>query len=201
VVDDFPSNSNKSKQEPPETAEKKVEKIASGVIKKQGIFRRMTSSFISRDLPDVKSYIILDVLIPAFKKAISDIIRNGIDMLLYGETDGYKRGGSPASRVSYRSYSDDRAPRSESRAINSRYGFSCEEIEFPTYGQAKDVLDRMYELLAMYKIVSIADFKELAGIEGSHTDNKYGWSDLAQAETVRTRDGYSLKMPRAMPIN
>lgn len=37
--------------------------------------------FISEDAGNIKSYVVLDVLVPAIKKAIADIVTGGIDML------------------------------------------------------------------------------------------------------------------------
>ena len=41
---------------------------------------------------------------------------------------------------------------------------------------------------------------DLVGITGQYTDNNYGWTNLRNAEPVRTRDGYMLKLPRAIPL-
>ena len=58
----------------------------------------------------------------------------------------------------------------------------------------------MYELLDTYGLVRVADLKDLVGITGSYTDNRYGWTSLRSAEIVRVRDGYMIKMPRAVVI-
>ena len=85
-MSEYKSNSHRSKNENRDN--KKVEKIVSGkarVKKKSGI-SKLKDNLISEDVDNVKSYAITDVLIPAAKKAISDIVTNGIDMILYGET-------------------------------------------------------------------------------------------------------------------
>jgi hypothetical protein len=41
----------------------------------------------------------------------------------------------------------------------------------------------------------------LVGITGNYTDNKYGWTDIRSASVNRTRDGYALKLPKALPLN
>ena len=90
---EYQSNSHKSKAERAEIAkaaeEKKVKKVVSGKVKtKKNDGRKLASMFISEDAADVKSYVIMDVLIPAIKKAISDIVTDGIDMILYGGKGG-----------------------------------------------------------------------------------------------------------------
>ena len=68
-------------------------------------------------------------------------------------------------------------------------------------GEAQDVLDRMDELMDTYGLVRVADLYDLVGITGNYTDNKYGWTNIRNAEIVRVRDGYMIKMPRAVPID
>ena len=59
----------------------------------------------------------------------------------------------------------------------------------------------MDELIEHYGIVSVADLYDLVGITGSYTDNKYGWTDIRTAQVVRVRDGYKIKLPRAIPLD
>ena len=58
----------------------------------------------------------------------------------------------------------------------------------------------MDEIIDMYGRVSVADLYDLVGITGNYTDNNYGWTNLASAEPIRVRDGYVIKLPKAMPI-
>lgn len=60
----------------------------------------------------------------------------------------------------------------------------------------------MDELIDMYGVVSVADLYDLVGITGNYTDNKYGWTNIRNAEPVRAMGGgYMLKLPKALPIN
>ena len=52
-----------------------------------------------------------------------------------------------------------------------------------------------------YGLVRVADLYDLVGITGSYTDNKYGWTNIRNVEPIRVRDGYMLKLPKAMPID
>ena len=90
MADEYKSNSHKSNEV---DERKKVGKVVKGKVKtkkKSGI-TKFTDVFISEDVSSVKSYIIGEVLIPAMKKALSDIVTNGIDMILYGESGVNKR--------------------------------------------------------------------------------------------------------------
>ena len=174
------------------------------VTKKKNEMSKLGGMFISEDASKVKSYILMDVLVPTIKKAISDIVKNGVDMILYGEV-GKSNKRTYASTVSYRDYYDN-GSRSVSRfddppRARTRAGYSFDDVILETRGEAEEVLSSMDELIETYGSVSVADMYDLVGISCEYTDNKYGWKNIRTAEPVRVRDGYMLKLPRALPLN
>lgn len=205
-MEDYKPNSNRFKDEQKskdvnKIEEKRIDKVVTGTVKtrKKSKFSKIADEFISEDAKNVKSYVFGEVLIPAIKKAISDIVTDGIDIILYGESRrGNKR--STADRVSYRNYYDDRRPSRIDRS-NVSYGYNYDDIILSTRGEAEDVLARMDELMDTYGLVRVADLYDLVGITGNYTDNKYGWTNIRSAEIMRVRDGYMIKMPRAVPID
>lgn len=196
----YKPNSHKSKVETKEIVEKKVEKVTTGVVKtkKKTGFKKLTDVFISEDAANVGNYIVGDVLIPVIKKAVSDIVTNGIDMILYGESGRTKR-STNATYVSYNDYSRRRDSRDDNR--RTRTGYSYDDIILDSRSEAEEVLTRMEELIDQYGMVSVADLYDLVGITGNYTDNKYGWTNIRSAEPIRVRDGYMLRLPKALPIN
>ena len=160
--------------------------------------------FVSEDASKVKSYILMDVLVPTIKKAISDIVKNGVDMILYGEV-GQSKKHTYASTVSYRDYYDN-GSRSVSRfddpsRARVRAGYSFDDVILETRGEAEEVLSSMDELIETYGSVSVADMYDLIGETCPYTAYKYGWTNIRNAEIVRVRDGYIIRMPKAMPID
>lgn len=203
-MENYKPNSHKSKEQQAEPVpEKKIEKVVTGTVKtkkKSGV-GKFADVFISEDVANVKSYVLMDVLVPAIKKAISDIVTNGIDMVLYGES-GRTQKRSTASKVSYSRYYDDRLRDRRDPVIErSRSNYSYNDILLDNRGEAEEVLARMDELVATYGMVSVADLNDLVGITGNYTDNNYGWTDIKSAYVQRVRDGYLLKLPRALPIS
>ena len=201
---DYKPNSNRYKKEQ-KTApaeKKKVEKVVTGNVKtrkKSGV-SKLKDTFISEDISNVKSYILMDVLIPSAKKAISDIVRDGIDMMLWG--DAHRgRSSSSASYVSYRSYSDRDRRDNRYESSRSRTIYEPEDIILDSRVEAETVLERMNELLDNYGIVSVADLYDLVGKSCDYTANRYGWTNIRNAEPIRVRDGYLLKMPKVGPID
>lgn len=201
-MENYKPNSYKSReaQKAPLAEKPKVEKIVTGGVKtkKKSELSKFKDVFIAEDMDNIKNYILMDVLVPAFKKAVSDIVRNGIDMLLYGEVGSDKR-SSTASKVSYRSYYERNNDRSSGSRVKPTYGY--DDIVLDSRGEAEEVLDKLEELIETYKIASVADLYELVGVSCDYTANNYGWTSMRNASVVRTRDGYLIKLPKAMPLN
>lgn len=203
-MEEYPSNSNKVKEAKRQQAltEKKVEKVITGTArtKKKSEVRKFTDVFISEDVNNVKSYILMDVLVPAIKKAISDIVTNGVDMILYGEA-GFNKKRSTVSKISYNKMFDD--PRSSRiHSERGRTGLDYDELIFDSRGDAEAVLSALEDIIAQFGVASVGDLYDLAQVSTTnYAINKYGWSDLRSAEVIRARDGYMIKLPRALPLN
>lgn len=205
-IQDYTPNSNKYKKEQ-EEKKKEEKKLTSVVIagaktKKKSEMAKLSDIFISEDIHNVKSYVFLDVLVPAIKKAISDIVTNGIDMILYGDSGQSDRKRSGASKVSYGSYYRSDRDRDRRESVRARSGFDFDDIVFDNRGDAESVLTAMEDVIDQYGVVSVGDLYDLADVStNNYAINKYGWTDLRSAEVVRTRDGYMIKLPRALPLN
>lgn len=193
-------NSHKSKEEALKS-EKIIKTVVNGPVqkKKKSEIRKFTDVFVSEDISNVKQYVLMDVLVPAIKKAISDIVTNGIDMVLYGESGKTQRRDSGASRVSYRSYYDRERDRREDRG-RTRTGYDFDEYVLANRVEAEEVLTQMDDLIDRYGTVSVADYCELIGVRSNYTDNNYGWANIRNASVVRVRDGWVIKLPKAVPI-
>lgn len=196
-MNEYKPNSHKAKKTEERT--KKVDKVVTGKVKtkKKSEMSKFKDVFISEDISNVKSYVFLDVLIPAIKKALSDIIVNGTDMMLYGDIRDRKRSGSG----NYRNYSTS-GTRDSRGSERRRVRYDFDDIILDSRGEAEEVLSRMDELMDTYGVVSVADLYDLVGVSCDYTANSYGWTgSLRTAEAVRVRDGgYMLKLPRIVLI-
>lgn len=198
---DYKGNSHRSKETTEVAERKKLEPIAKGKAKKKSEVKKFADVFVAEDVTSIKDYILMEVLLPAAKKAISDVVTNGIEMLLYGETRSKSKGRD--SRVSYTKYYERDRDRDYDRPARrqGRYGYDYDDIILDTRREAEEVLDRMDDLIDNYGMVSVADLYDLVGITGNYTDNKYGWTNLRNADVQRVRDGYLLKLPKALPFD
>ena len=205
LYENLPDNSHKARNDvkalQPATDGKRAEKVVKGRVKtKKNDMRKLTDIFITEDAANIRNYILYDVLAPILKKGFYDFIVNSLDVALYG---GRGSGGRrpTADKISYNDCS--RSNRRDDRTYSSSRttsGYSYDDIILETRGEAEAVLSRMDEIMEEYEIVRVADLYDLVGVTGQHTDNKYGWTNIRNAEIERVRDGYRIKMPRALPI-
>lgn len=186
------TNASESKQE-----EKRVDKIITGTAKtKPNEVRKFAGLIVSDDASNVGNYVLMDVLIPTFKKAVVDVV----EMILFGEKGGKRRSDG---RTPYRSYYDDRNDRPRKTA-NMAGRFDYDDISFDSRGDAELVLDQMRDLVdgdRGYGLVTVADMYDMAGLPAPFTARKYGWFNLRTAEVIRGSDGFYIRLPKAMPID
>lgn len=173
--------------------DKNIQKVVTGSVKTKKK-NKIANSFFSEDVRSVKEYLIFDFLIPSLKKGFVEMVSEGVRMLFLGEA------GARSGPRDYSSIYDsrDRFGRSSVRRPVSSYGF--DDVILDTRGEAEDVIARMDDLIATYKMVTVADMYELVGLEVRHTDYKYGWTNLRSARAVRVPDGWLLDLPKALPI-
>ena len=187
-------------QEKPENlSPQPPKKVTAKIVKKKKKwFEKFGESFFGEDADNVLAYLIQDVLLPAAKTTISDIVTSGIEMLLFGEAGGRRksvgRGPVPYGSMYKERDSYRRTNRLEPKA---RSRFTFDEIVLEDRGEAEDVLSNLLELIENYEVATVADFYELVGIEGEFSDNKYGWFNLSRAFLKRVPSGgFTLVLPK-----
>lgn len=203
-MSDYKPNSHKYKEEKKDAVEeRKIEKVVTGTakLKKKSEIRKFTNVFVSEDASSVKSYIFADVFVPAIKKLVSDIVRDGIDIILYGGK-GSGKSSSGSSKISYRNYYDRRDDYRSYNDSRPKARFDYDDILFESRGEAEAVRDQMEDVIGRYGYVTIADMYEMANLSAPYTSNKYGWMNIRSAEIVHARGGgYIIKLPKAAPID
>lgn len=200
----YKPNSHKYKEEQKKaTEERQIKKVVSGTakVRKKSGARKLTDAIISEDASSVKSYILSDVILPATKKLISDIVRDGIDMLLYGSTRSSDKRSDRfgLGYVNYGGFSSKK--RDDHRYSGSRSRFDYDDIIFESRGEVEAVREQMGDVIETYGYVTVADLYDMAELTAPHTANKFGWTSVRNADVVRVRDGYVLKLSRPSAID
>lgn len=215
VITDFPSNSKSTRKHRvsapnPKPEERHIEKVVSGKVIKQkkGLGRKFAEAFVGDDSKNVGEYVIYDVLIPAAKDTIVDMVKGAIEMLMFGEKRSRNiRRDSGRSHTSYGSYfktnDREREPRDDRRDISKtgRARHDFDEVILESRGEAEEVLSNLVDFIIDYGQATVADFYDLVGITTNFADNKWGWTDLRNASVSRVRGGYLINLPRTQPLD
>lgn len=190
---------------------KKVKTVTTGKVRlhEKNTGDRIKDLMCNESARKVGDYLVYDILLPALKKTISQMVSNGTDMLLFGEVksssrnrfedDGYTSYHSYYSSKKDKEYERDRKynPRSMRASFKD-----FRDPEFDNIGDAKRVISELYDLMHRHGNVSIGEFYDIAGIkEFPHTYYNYGWTSFPDLTTRRVidREGYPfyiIEMPR-----
>lgn len=204
---EFPPNSEASKR----VEEKNIQQVTKGEVhrKKKSLRRRFSESFVAGDAKSAVGFAVMDILLPAARDMVIDVIEGGVEKLFRGDT--YRRRGTmppqsgPTGYVQYNRFSGPMGAsrtsspeRAMSRQARARHDF--DEIVLGSRTEAEEVIDRLFDLVSRYETASVADLYELVGLASSHTDHKWGWTDIRGAGVTRSRDGYLLDLPEPSPI-
>ena len=204
-LSDYKSNSNAKKEEDAKQLPQVVNPVITRTkpVMKRG-FRNFLRSIFGSDHESTKRSIIANVVIPEIKKTLDD----SFHMILF-PNGGNGRGKEKlrTSKISYRSYYDDRDdyPREEyfpesDDSIFSVYDY--DRVPFETRGQAETVLASMKEVLIKYQVLTVAQYYWLSEIKNFTTPcNDYGWLNIDSAVAVPVGRMWKIKLPKPMPIN
>jgi hypothetical protein len=203
-MDQFPSN---SKAAPGEPIEKKIEQVTTTGAKtrKKGLGRKFTETFVGGSPRGAVEYMVLNVLIPSARDMLAEAVSQGFERLIYGEgrsSGGIRRAPSGmAGHIQYNRMSGGQRPL-ESRSISKRgrANHEFDEVLIGSRQEAELVLERLFDILSQYQEVTVADLYALVGINATHSDQKWGWTDLKGSSTQRVRDGYILVLSSPDPL-
>lgn len=191
---------SKSDSKKDETPKKKLESVVSKPvkIKKKGEFQKLADVFISEDINSVKSHLLEDIVIPTIKKAIVDLVSDGISILFYGSSNRNKK--SNASKVSYSGYY--KAPQDSTRQERSeRNVLEYNNIIVSSRGEAEEIFVCLEELISQYGFATVSDLYECINKTAPYTASNYGWTDISSAKIKPVREGYLLCFPKIVPID
>lgn len=209
---ELPGNSNKSKS-PEERPEVQRVTTSDVIRRKKTLGKRIGEAFSGDDARSVGSYILMDVLIPATKDLIVDVVIQSVQRSLYGSSRPVRGGSSNGGHVPYNRYSNSRTtgsgpgrppwgreePRRMSRQSKSNHNF--DEIVIQSRIEAESIIDSLRLLIDKYEVATVTDFYKCVGITADFTDNDWGWYDLSGAAVVRIREGYLVDLPGPEPLS
>lgn len=195
-----------SKLEGDNKTEKNIAPIEgiSAKTRKKPLTSKIAETFTGDDASTIGEYIMFDVMLPAVKNLLFDVVNEGSRRMLFGSASGGRPLAS-ASRSGHVAYNRVSAKgvgvatndpvRTLSRAARATHDFR--ELVFDTRGEAEVILEKLRDAIAEYDNVTVADMYECVHITAGFTDHNWGWvgSDLNQARVKPVSSGYLLDMP------
>lgn len=207
-MEDLPGNSHMSKEAPKITepaVQPKVGKVIQGTVtqRKKPLGRKFMETYFGTDAKSVGMHVLMDVIIPASKNAISDGIETAVNQMLFGGSrpSGRRIGSGGAGIVNYNrplgGLGNKPDPRQPQMSRQARATHNFEEIVFEKRGDAEQVLDGLYNLITTYDQATVADLYGMVDITPTPQDLKWGWTNLSSASIDRLRGGgFAIDMPR-----
>lgn len=188
---------------------------------KRSLWKSVGDRFISEDAEYVGSSIVDDILVPALRDLINDILHGAIDMTFGGGNyrGSYSRrsGGRGRSRIAYnRMYDDSRFSsrrrrddddyddrRSSRRRLPdcSEFIFDPRDFDRPSDAKcaAEDLLDDMADRIEEFGQVDMAWFLDQVGedAEGLWNAEDWGWTNLSGVRVRGSnRNGWYIDLPK-----
>ena len=201
----MPRKAGEKRKQPKEKP--KVEPVVTGKVRtrRPGLGRQIKESFTGDSLQSVAEYVVIDVAVPAAKSMITDMFKEGIERVMWGDSGSRRTTGvSPTMRIAATNYTRYAAPAIKSGArelsARARSTHDFEEIVLDTREEAANVIDKLNDLIEEYEVATVADLYDLAGYTSEFTDQKWGWTDIRGAQVRRIREGFLIELPRPVVI-
>ncbi len=204
-MDDFKGNSFVKQQESTQKVVNPVTPVVSNdhvQVKKTSEFKKLKNSFFSRDFKDVLSDVGKDVLLPGLQRTFVDIVKNGVDMIVYGGSRQNNRsynGGTSYSSIFSSGNTRVERPGSSLQPVRSNV-FMVNDITYDNKIDADNVLQTLQDLIYRYRKASVEDFYNASNLKPNFTDSKWGWTDLSGAYVYMTMNRWAIRLPKAIPL-
>lgn len=202
---DTPSNSKKVRRvesgnslgaRPKEQKPKIEAVVATPGVRKQ---KKLSGLFSGQDFSDVVNYVASDVVLPMVKVMVVDSFSRGIERMVYGDAPA-RRGGTKYSYNGASRPSESLGFRPRETRPPQGLSHGAIEVQVETKEEAETVVERLGDLIEMYRVATVGDLFNLTGLPTSYTDENFGWDSIRGIRMVQNRDGYIIRLPRQQPL-
>lgn len=175
------------------------------VSTKKPLSKKFAETFMTEDAKDVKTWLIMDVLIPGLKSTILDVI----SMMFFGETDSRSRGSSRdrGGRTNYRAKYRSSSDRDDRRRRDDRYD-SDDRVDFRNIvlrnrADGEDLVNEMKKRIEDTGSVSISELLDMidAAASSRYTDCNWGWDDPRDVGLRRISSGWLIDVAEPRYLN
>jgi len=197
---------------PPPAREKLDSVVKKGTViqKKPNILKRTARSMVADDVQNVGDFVVTDILVPALRNLIYDVIVGGAGRTIFGSAGARRPGVNPGLfgtaqnlKTAYHAASNPAAAspaasQGMSKQAQARFDFT--EISLSDHSEAITIIEMLKMRVVEYGTASVADLYDLLGHTGAFTDQNWGWNDLSNARVHQNRSGFVLDLPHPIPL-
>lgn len=176
-------------------------------IKKDSFWDKFKKAWFGENVENAGEFVIFEVGIPAMKATLSDMISNGMEVLLFGESSGrHSRGRSKESSGYTGMYRRERERERDVREERRSYGYIWEQVEPRSQRDCMAIIAEMRDFAYDNEYVTVAELLDImrASNLAEYTDENKGWyaEDLKgnACSCYAVRGGYLLDLPRPRAI-
>lgn len=197
----YSSNSKKAKGKEPERIVTPMVDSDSVTVKKKRVLSRLTKGIFAGDAGSITEYLLDSVIIPKIQDIFMDTVTRGTEYMVYGDTKASRINNERRSSIYYGGVANQRTGRSSQINTSEPRRNNCDDYSdliFRDRQKAEEILSRMYEDLQDYECCTVLSLKSMLGFNTTHTDEKYGWTDLTGSRIKKVRGGWLLELPTAI---
>lgn len=81
------------------------------------------------------------------------------------------------------------------------YEYISSDIVFNSKGDAVQALVYMYKLISEFGVVRVSDLYDMMGMDTDYADYRHGWSNIDSARIEEVKNGYIIRMPKALLLD
>lgn len=185
-----------------------VVKKGTVIQKKPNIFKRTARSMVADDMQNVGDFVVTDILAPALRNLLYDVIVGGAGRTIFGQAQARRPGVNPGLfgtaqnlKTAYHNASSPQGPPPQqgmTKQAQARFDFS--EVSLTDHSEAIYIIELLKQRTAEFGTASVADFYDLLGHTGASTDRNWGWTDLSMAKVHQNRSGFIFDLPQPVPL-
>lgn len=189
----------------------KTEKVVVGKVvqKKPNFAKRFARGMVADDVTNVGDFVFTDVVMPAVRNLLYDIVSQGTHRVLFGTNSRARRGAynapgyaGPVSnlKTAYHRAREESVPAGPQMSRQEQATHNFDGLFLETQADAQEVLDQLQARVARYGSATVSDLYGYLGVTGSFADQRHGWTNLDDASVRHTRQGFTLDLPRPSVI-
>lgn len=186
---------------------KKVKRVVpQGAAKPAGrpASRRFFDFVFAESPKDLGRRVVTNTIVPRLKAAGEEAVNSFLHGMLWGGNSAppsnlvqgtvLRAGG-----VNYNAISNGTSPTLQAIAATSSPG-PYQDVVVPSQEFAQALLAQMFDLYNQYRVVTVGDLYEAAGLTSDAQHEALGWYSLDGSKITKERDGYRVSLPRPTKI-